>query len=50
MDLLTVVEHELGHTAGLNDLDALTDDVMSGVLGSGVCRNVSHLDAVLASL
>ena len=50
MDLLTVVEHELGQGAGLNDLDALTDDVMSGVLGSGVCRNVSHQDAVLASL
>ena len=50
MDLLTVVEHELGHIAGLNDLDALTDDVMSGVLGSGIGRNASHLDAVLASL
>jgi hypothetical protein len=50
MDLFTVVEHELGHDAGLSDLDALTDDVMSGVLGSGIRRNVSHLDAALASL
>jgi hypothetical protein len=39
IDLLTVVEHELGHIAGLSDLDALADDVMSGVLGIGVRRN-----------
>ena len=49
IDLLTVVEHELGHAAGLPDLDALVDDVMSGVLGVGVRRDVSHADAVLAS-
>jgi hypothetical protein len=35
IDLLTVVEHELDHTAGLPDMDALADDMMSGVLGNG---------------
>jgi hypothetical protein len=49
MDLLTIVEHELGHIAGLNDVDALTDDIMSGVLGAGIRRNAVHTDAVLAS-
>jgi hypothetical protein len=49
MDLLTIVEHELGHTAGSNDLDALTNDIMSGVLGTGIRRNAMHTDAVLAS-
>ena len=49
IDLLSVVEHELGHVAGLTDLDALADDVMNGVLGVGVRRNASHADAVLAS-
>ena len=38
IDLLTVVEHELGHVAGLKDVDALADDVMNGVLGTGVRR------------
>ena len=32
IDLLTVVEHELGHIVGLKDIDAVSDDVMSGVL------------------
>jgi hypothetical protein len=49
IDLLTVVEHELGHIAGLNDVDALTDDVMSGVLATGIRRNAVHTDAALAS-
>jgi hypothetical protein len=49
IDLLTVTEHELGHAAGLNGLDALTDDVMSGVLGTGIRRNAVHTDAALAS-
>jgi hypothetical protein len=49
IDLLTVVEHELGHVLGLNDLNALADDVMDGVLGTGVRRLVTHVDAVLAS-
>jgi hypothetical protein len=38
IDLLTVVEHELGHVAGFADLDALADTLMSGVLGVGVRR------------
>jgi hypothetical protein len=50
IDLLTVLEHELGHIAGLSDLDVLTDDVMSGVLGVGIRRNASHVDVALASL
>ena len=50
IDLLTVVEHELGHVVGLNDLDAPTDDLMSGVLGIGVRRNPSYQDAVDAAL
>jgi hypothetical protein len=49
IDLLTVVEHELGHVAGLNDMNALTDDVMSGVLGAGLRRIASHADALLPS-
>jgi hypothetical protein len=49
IDLLTVVEHELGHVLGLNDLNALADDVMDGVLGAGVRRTAAHVDAVLAS-
>jgi hypothetical protein len=49
IDLLTVVEHELGHVLGLNDLNALADDVMDGVLGAGIRRVASHVDAALAS-
>ncbi len=49
IDLLTVVEHELGHIVGLTDLDALADDVMNGVLGVGVRRIASATDAALAS-
>ena len=41
IDLLTVVEHELGHVAGLGDLDPLAGNVMSGVLGTGVRRIAS---------
>ena len=48
IDLLTVVEHELGHVAGLTDLDSLTDDIMSGVLGAGVRRDASGPDAAFA--
>jgi hypothetical protein len=36
IDLLSVVEHELGHIAGYEDLDAQSDRLMAGVLGSGV--------------
>ena len=49
IDLLTVVEHELGHVAGLGDLDASVNDLMSGLLDTGTRRNASHVDAVLAS-
>ena len=50
MDLLTVVEHELGHVLGLNDLDASLNDLMSSTLSDGVRRNisVSDIDAVFA--
>ena len=41
IDLLTVVEHELGHIAGFDDLDALADTLMSGSLGTGTRRNAS---------
>ena len=39
IDLLTVVEHELGHFAGLGNLGASSDALMSGVLGTGVRRD-----------
>ena len=45
VNVLTVAEHELGHVLGLGDLDASVDDLMSGVLGAGIRRNVSHVDA-----
>jgi hypothetical protein len=50
IDLLTVMEHELGHVLGLKDLDAASDDLMSGVLEVGIRRNASAADAVLALL
>jgi hypothetical protein len=50
IDLLTVVEHELGHVVGLGDLDVLATDLMSGVLGVGARRGPSHQDAVDAIL
>ena len=50
IDLLTVVEHELGHSIGLEDLDALTDDLMDDVASIGVRRDPSHQDAVDAVL
>jgi ribosomal protein S16 len=52
IDLLTVVEHELGHVLGLDDLNALSSDVMARTLGTGTRRTVSHqdiVDAVFAS-
>ena len=48
IDLLTVVEHELGHVAGLSD-DALAGDIMNGVLGTGARPIASHVDAILTS-
>jgi hypothetical protein len=38
MDLLTVVEHELGHVLGLDDLGASSGDVMDVALAEGVRR------------
>ncbi len=49
MDLATVVENELGHSVGSNGPDALTDDIMSSVPGTGIRRNAVHTDAALAS-
>jgi hypothetical protein len=49
IDLLTVVEHELGHVAGLGDLSGLASDIMNGVLGAGVRRLASATDAALVS-
>jgi len=52
MDLLTVVSHELGHSLGLDDLDASSDGIMSGVLGTGTRREpgVAEIDAVFAGI
>ncbi len=51
MDLLSVVEHELGHIAGLVDLDSALDDLMSSSLSKGIRRKVSvaDVDAVFAA-
>lgn len=43
IDLLTVIEHELGHIAGYHDLDASVDDLMSGILSAGVRCNIDPL-------
>ena len=50
MDLLTVVEHEVGLAAGLTDLNPNLDDLMSSTLSAGVRREVStrDIDAALA--
>ncbi len=50
MDLLTVVEHELGHVAGLADVDFVDGGLMSAKLGTSVRRTpgASERDAVLA--
>jgi hypothetical protein len=45
IDLLTVVEHELGHVAGLDDLDPFADNLMSGSLASGIRRGVNSVTA-----
>ena len=51
IDLLTVVEHELGHIAGFDDLDVLADNLMCGELGNGIRRNAyrDHIGVILAS-
>jgi hypothetical protein len=41
VDLLTVVEHELGHVLGLSDMDRAADELMSGWLRPGVRREPS---------
>ena len=48
IDLLTVVEHELGHMLGLSDLASSANDLMSRTLSVGVRRNVTEADAVFA--
>jgi hypothetical protein len=48
MDLLTVVEHELGHVLGLGDLDpsAAANDLMTTTLSAGVRRLVEPSDGL----
>jgi len=50
IDLLTVVEHELGHVAGLSDLDFALPSLMSRSLAKGIRRlpGAREIDAVLA--
>ena len=43
---MSVVEHELGHIAGLKDIETVSNDVMDSVLGVGVRRTASHKDAI----
>ncbi len=40
IDLLTVVAHELGHLAGLDDLDSRPGSLMSSTLPAGIRRTV----------
>ncbi|MBX7166329.1 MAG: hypothetical protein K1X74_08255 [Pirellulales bacterium] len=49
-DLLTVLEHELGHMLGLDDLAATDDSLMSGVLARGTRRvpTATEVDALFA--
>jgi len=52
IDLLTVVEHELGHILGFDDLDALAENqLMNGTLGVGARVNpyLKSVDLALAS-
>ena len=51
IDLVTVAEREVGHVAGVDDLGALANNLMSGMLGTGVRLNpfLDHLDAALAA-
>jgi uncharacterized repeat protein (TIGR01451 family) len=49
IDLLTVVEHELGRVAGLDDLGSSATSLMSGSLGTGIRRipGPTEIDAIL---
>jgi len=46
-----VVEHELGHLVGLEDLDSLDSRLMTGTLGKGVRRTPTseEVEAVFAA-
>jgi hypothetical protein len=44
IDLFSVIEHELGHLAGLQDMATSSSDLMSGVLGTGVRRKLTARD------
>jgi len=46
MDLLTVLEHEMGHILGLDDLNALANDVMARTLAAGTRHNASYEDTI----
>jgi hypothetical protein len=45
IDLVTVVEHELGHMAGLKDLDDSATGLMSGRLSTGLRRLAGQAEA-----
>jgi hypothetical protein len=45
IDLLSAVEHELGHLLGLEDLDADAHDLMAAELATGQRRTLSEVDA-----
>ena len=47
IDLLTVVENELGQIAGLSEVAGASTDIMSGTIGTGIRRDPSATDAAL---
>jgi len=49
MDLLTVVLHELGHVAGLDDVEPPVESVMNGALSPGIRRVALASDAVFSA-